>query len=251
MAGILPYIGGKNRLANEIIALFPPHHTYVEAFAGGASTFFRKQPSKVEILNDLDGEVTNLFRVCQLHHEELIRYMRWMVSSRDWFKLLDHIDTSTLTDIQRAARTIYLQKNGYAGMVRRHSFNPGVLQPTGFNIERLPEIVAKTHERLARVAIESLPYEQVLKRYDRDTTLFFLDPPYYGRKLYNFNFEHEDFVILAKRLTKLKGKFILSLNDVPEVRSIFSRFKIHGVELHYTAQKTPGKRFKEVLIRNF
>ena len=69
----LSYIGGKNRLAKRIIEIFPKHTTYVEAFAGGAQVLFHKEPSAVEVLNDLDGEIVNFFRVCQLHHEELIR----------------------------------------------------------------------------------------------------------------------------------------------------------------------------------
>src|ERR1039457_2876294 len=77
MVGPLSYIGGKHRLAKRIIEIFPKHTTYVEAFAGGAQVLFHKEPSAVEVLNDLDGELVNFFRVCQLHHEELIRYFRF------------------------------------------------------------------------------------------------------------------------------------------------------------------------------
>ncbi len=104
MAGPLSYIGGKNRLAKRVIELFPEHTTYVEAFAGGAQVFFRKEPSKVEVLNDLDGEIVNFYRVCQQHYEELLRYFRFALVSRQWFDLLKATDRATLTDIQRAAR---------------------------------------------------------------------------------------------------------------------------------------------------
>ena len=104
MRGPLAYIGGKNAVAKQIIDLFPGHTTYVEPFAGGAQVFFRKEPSKVEVLNDLDTEMTNLFRVCQQHYEELIRYLRFAVVSRTWFELLVETDPTKLTDIQRAAR---------------------------------------------------------------------------------------------------------------------------------------------------
>src|SRR5438876_5219340 len=103
MAGPLSYIGGKNRLARQVIEIFPKHTTYVEAFAGGAQVFFHKEPSKVEVLNDLDGEIVNFFRVCQAHHDELIRYFRFVLVSRKWFDLLRATDSGTLTDIQRAA----------------------------------------------------------------------------------------------------------------------------------------------------
>ena len=92
---------------------------------------------------------------------------------------------------------------------------------------------------------------EVLKKYDRPTTLAYLDPPYFGRKLYNFNFDEADFVELAKRLGGLHGKFVLSLNDVPEVRQIFRQFHFREIELAYTAQPNAGKRFRELLITNF
>ena len=156
------------------------HTTYVEAFAGGAQVFFHKEPSKVEVLNDLDGEIVNFYRVCQQHYEELLRYFRFALVSREWFDLLKATDPETLTDIQRAARHLYLLKNCYAGLVRNPNYHWHVVQPPGFNLERLPELIENAHKRLARVQIECLPYEEVLDGYDRPTTLFYLDPPYFG-----------------------------------------------------------------------
>jgi DNA adenine methylase len=251
MLGPLSYIGGKRALAKQIIAIFPPHITYVEAFCGGGQVFFRKEPSKVEVINDLDRDVVNFFRVAQAHTEELIRTMRFMVASRSWFDLMLRINPDTMTDVQRAARYLYLTKNTYASLVRRRNYGTNVTQLPPFNPERLPEVLEETRRRLARVQIENLPYEDVLRRYDRPTTLFYLDPPYYDRTLYRYNLDHRDFVKMAERLRGLQGKFVLSLNDVPQVRTIFEPFKIRGVELHYTAQKVAGKRFKEVVITNF
>lgn len=238
-------------MAGQIIAMIPAHKTYVEVFSGGAQVLFHKEPSDVEILNDLDGEIVNFFRVCQLHHEELIRFLRHMVVSREWFDLLKTTNPKTLTDIQRAARWLYLLKNSFGALVRKLNYKVCVAQPPGFNPDRLPEIIQDTHKRLARVQIESEPYEKVLKRCDRLDTFFYLDPPYFGRKLYNFNFEPEDFATLAEKLKNLNGKFILSLNDVPEVRAIFSSFKIHPVKLAYSAQPASDRRYNELLIRNF
>ena len=251
MRGPLAYIGGKRAIAKQIIEVFPEHTTYVEAFAGGAQVFFKKEPSKVEVLNDLDGEMVNFFRVCQQHHEELVRSLRFVIVSRKWFELLRDTDPTKLTDIQRAARQLYLLKNSYAGLVRNPNYRYSVAQTSGFNPERLPEIIAETHHRLARVQIECLPYEKVLAQYDRATTLFYLDPPYYGRKLYKFNLDPDDFRKMTERLGKLRGKFVLSLNDVPEVRAIFKAFHIRGIDLSYTAQKIAGRRYHEVLITNF
>jgi DNA adenine methylase len=161
------------------------------------------------------------------------------------------IDPAMLTDIQRAARQLYLLKNSYAGLVRNPNFRYNVTQRSGLNPERLPKIIEETHHRLARVQIECLPYEKVLAQYDRATTLFYLDPPYYGRKLYKFNLDPDDFRKMADRLGRVRGKFVLSLNDVPEVCAIFKTFRIKGIDLSYTAQKVAGRRYREVIITNF
>src|ERR1700677_2488556 len=117
MIGPLSYIGGKRTLAKRVIALFPEHTTYVEGFAGGAQVLFHKEPSAVEVLNDLDGEIVNFFRVCQQHPDELIRYLKYMVVSRKWYELLKVTTPESLTDIQRAARHLYLLKGSYGAMV--------------------------------------------------------------------------------------------------------------------------------------
>lgn len=251
MRGPLAYIGGKRAVAKEIIAVLPKHVTYVEPFAGGAQIFFAKEPSKVEVLNDLDGELINFYRVIQRHYEELIRYMRFTIVSRTFFDLLKAANVGQLTDIQRAARMLYLQKTSYAGRVTRQNFRTGIVQPPGLNPERIPELIEETHRRLARVLLECLPYEKVLAKYDSPATCFYVDPPYFEVKHYKFNLDPEDFRTLAERLGAIKGSFVLSLNDVPEVRAIFGAFRIRSIEMPYTAQKTAGKRFKEVLITNF
>ncbi len=251
MVGPLSYIGGKNRVAKRVIAMLPEHLTYVEPFAGGAQVFFHKAPSAVEILNGLDGEVVNFFRICQLHYEELLRYLRFTLASRDWFALYELTPPASLTDVQRAARFFYLQKNAYAGLVARRNFKLCVEKTPNFNPGRLAAVIEKAHERLQKVQIENRPYDEVIERCDRPTTLFYLDPPYWERKLYNFNFDEEDFVKMKKVLEAVKGKFVLSLNDLPAVRKLFSEFRFTEFEMAYSSQKMAGKRFKELLITNF
>ena len=251
MLGPLAYIGGKRRIANEIIKIFPEHTTYCEVFAGGAQVLFHKEPSKVEVINDLYAEITNFFRICQSHHEELVRYLRFSLVSRRWFELYAAQEPETLTDIQRAARFFYLQKNAFAGLVVNQNYHYTVVRPPSMNPGSLHQLIEKAHRRLERVQIESLPYEEVIRRYDRPTTLFYLDPPYWDRKLYRFNFVEADFVKLEEQLGQVKGKFVLSLNDLPEVRKLFHRYSIRKIDVPYTAQMKPGKYYSEVLITNF
>jgi len=251
MRSPLSYIGGKNRLANRLIRMSPPHVTYAEVFLGGGQVFCRKPPSKVEILNDLDGQVVNFFRCAQQHPEELARYLKFVLVSRDWFKIFLNQNAASLTDIQRAARFFYLQKNCFAGLVHGQHYAAKVVGAPGFNASRLPELFEKLHKRLARVQIESLPFQDFIPRFDRPTTLFFCDPPYWERKLYNINFTQADYRTLAGLLQSIKGKFILTVDDVPELRELFSRSKITEVEIPYTAQREAGKRYRELIITNF
>ena len=251
MIGPLAYVGGKNRLAKKIIKLFPRHKTYAEPFAGGAQVFFRKEPSQVEVLNDLDGEIVNFFRVCQWHHQELVRYLRYCLVSRKLYEILQVQDPRHLTDVQRAGRFLYLQKNSFGGLVLKQNYHYTVTSTHNYNAAAMPQLIERTSERLQRTQIENLPYEQVLARYDRATTLFYLDPPYWGRKLYRFNFTEEDFMQLRDRLSRIQGKFVLSLNDVPEVRQLFRAFTVRSLKTTYTAQRKAGSRYRELLITNF
>lgn len=97
---VIPWIGGKRRLANWILPRFPEHECYVEAFAGGGALFFAKDEAKVEVLNDFDGELVNMYRVIQHHLEEFIRQFKWSLSSRQIYEWLKMTHPETLTDIQ-------------------------------------------------------------------------------------------------------------------------------------------------------
>ncbi|HXS95069.1 MAG TPA: DNA adenine methylase [Candidatus Limnocylindrales bacterium] len=251
MLGPIAYIGGKRRLAKQIIASIPPHITYVEAFAGGAQTFFQKEPSKVEVLNDLDGEVVNFYRVCQWHHEELIRFLRYWPASRKLHAWMLAASPALLTDVQRAAKFIYLQRNSYGGLIVKQHYHYAVIQRPNHRPERIPEIINKAHERLQLVQIECLPYQEILRRFDRKSTFFMLDPPYWNRKLYKQNFSERDFHDLEERLHHIKGRFLLTLDDRPEVRTLFAKWHLLPVEVSYTAQRSQARRYSELFITNY
>lgn len=251
MHGPITQVGGKNRLAKRIINLFPPHRCYVEPFAGGAQVFFHKPPSAVEILNDLDGEIINFFRVCQSHPEELIRCLRYYLASRRWFELLKNTDPQILTDIHRAVRLFYIRKTAFGGRILSPTFGYGVSSLPRFRPSRIPDIITRTHQRLQNVQIEWLPYQQILKRYDSKQTLFYLDPPYWKLPYYHHNFKDDDFIELAALMAGIKGKFILSLNSTPEVRELFQAFHITTVELSYSCSRTKRRHHQELLITNF
>lgn len=115
----LPYIGGKSKLADTIIKMVPEHTAYCEVFAGAAWVFFRKERSKYEVINDLDGDLISFYRVLQNHLEEFTKQFRWILSSREWFEdFKSQQESKGLTDIQRSARYYYLQRHCFGGRVR-------------------------------------------------------------------------------------------------------------------------------------
>jgi len=252
MRGPLNYIGGKSRFVTTILPMIPAHTTYVEPFSGGAQIFFRKEPAKVEVLNDLDGELVNFYRVCQSHYQELLRYLRFMVVGRDWYKRLQATPPESLTDIQRAGRYFYLQKSTFGGRVAKQCYAIHVSQPSHFSTAKLAKVIEDTHKRLDGVQIESMSYEKAIRKYDRPSTFFYIDPPYYGVKgLYRFDFEHAQFEQLAEQLRTIKGKFLLSVNDRPELREIFKGFHLTTITVSYSLQKHAGRRYGELLIDNY
>ena len=119
MAPIIPWIGGKRRLVDLLLSRFPSHSCYVEVFAGGAAVFFVRHPADVEVLNDVNGDLVNLYRVVTHHLEEFVRQFKWALTSRQVFKWLQETRPETLTDIQRVARFYYLQHHAFGGRVER------------------------------------------------------------------------------------------------------------------------------------
>lgn len=123
---IVPWLGGKRRLADFIVPRFPAHKCYVEVFAGGAALYFLRPPAEVEVVNDINGELVNLYRVVQRHLEEFVRQFKWALSSREVFKWLQITRPETLTDIERAARFYYLQHQAFGARFRAR---PGARPP--------------------------------------------------------------------------------------------------------------------------
>lgn len=248
------WMGGKSILSRRIAGMLPEHKCYCEPFAGAAWVMFRKQESKVEVLNDINREIVTFYRVVRHHLEEFVRYFKWVLVSRDEFERLKRVAPDTLTDIQRAARFYYLQQMCFVGrMDGNPSFGYAAVRGPKLNLLRIEEQLSAAHLRLARVYVECLPYHEVIKRYDKATTVFYVDPPYwdcenyYGKGL----FCREDFTVLAELLGKIEGKFILSLNDKPEVRELFSAFKLEEVKVNYTCSNGKNLKAGELIFRNF
>lgn len=249
---IVPWIGGKRRLVKKILPLFPEHQCYVEPFAGGAAMFFmRPKPAKVEVINDINSELVNLYRVVQHHLEELMRQFKWSLVSREMFKWLQLTDVRTLTDIQRASRFFYLQHMAFGAKVDSQTFGTATTTRPGLNLLRIEENLSAAHLRLAQVFVENLPWLDLIKKYDRAHTLFFLDPPYWETEGYGVGFEWHEYEQIAESLTSMKGKAILTVNNHPDMAKLFRRFRIVEEQITYTVGGGKGKKASELIICNW
>lgn len=249
---IIPWLGGKRRLAKTILPLFPDHDCYVEPFAGGAALFFMKPAVECEVLNDINGELVNLYRVVKHHLEEFIRQFKWSLISRQMYDWLKMVHVETLTDIQRAARFYYLQKMAFGGKVSCQTFGTATTSKPRLNLLRIEEELSAAHLRLSRVFVEHLVWHECIKRYDRPHTLFYLDPPYWQTEGYGIEFGFENYQTMADKAKTIVGKMIISVNDIPEMRAVFADLNLQSVGIDYTvAGGDKRKPARELIIRNF
>lgn len=230
---IVPWIGGKRRLADLLIPRFPAHRCYVEVFAGGAALYFLKAPSDAEVINDVNGELVNLYRVVQRHLEEFVRQFKWALSSRDVFRWLQATPPDTLTDVQRAARFFYLQHHAFGGKVEGQTFGTATTAPV-VNLLRIEEQLSAAHLRLGGTTIERLDWHACIARYDREHTFFYLDPPYWQTEGYGVPFPFAEYQRMAELMRSLKGKAILSINDHPDIRECFAGLHMESLDIAYT-----------------
>lgn len=233
---LFPWPGGKRRLAKHILPVIhaTPHRTYVEPFAGGAAILFMRDPAPVEVINDLHGELVRLYRCVQHHLEELLRQFKWALVSREMFRWAQLQHTDTLTDIQRAARFYYLQRLAFGGKVSGQSFGTTATTPPRINLLRLEEELSAAHLRLSRVTIENLPWQDVVRRYDKPETLFFLDPPYWQTEGYGVGFDMDQHQQIAEAMMTMQGKALLTINDHPDMRAVYGRMPATPLRTSYT-----------------
>jgi len=194
----------------------------------------RRSAPRFEAINDANREVANLFRILQRHYEAFLDVLRFQLTSRADFDRWQATPPDTPTDLERADRFLYLQRTSFGGKIVGQNFGIAWGSGARFNLPRLALVLEEVHARLASVVIDCLPWREFMKRYDRPGMLFYLDPPYWGTEaMYGARFDRTEFETLAGVLAGLKGGFILSLNDHPDTRRLFRRFKVERVPVAY------------------
>lgn len=253
---VAPYLGGKSKLAAEIVRIInqTSHITYAECFVGMGGVFFRREyKPKAEVINDYSRDVATLFRVLEHHYVSFMDELKWKLTSRAEFEKLVAAEAESLTDMQRAARFLYLQKTAFGGKISGRNFGVSPQSSARFDVTKLGAMLEDVHERLAGVTIECLDYKAFIKRYDHEGCLFYLDPPYFGcEEDYGKNmFSRAEFDVMAALLKGIKGRFILSINDTPEIREIFKDFHLSPVGVTYTVNGANQGHFGELIIMNY
>lgn len=253
---IAPYLGGKRNLAKRIIKIIEntPHETYAEPFVGMGGIFFRRDKKpKSEFINDKSRDVSNLFRILQRHYTAFMDMLKYQLTSRADFNRLRITPPENLTDLERAARFLYLQKLAFGGRYFGGGFTANAGRSSRFNVSTLEPLINDVTERLYSVNIECLSYEDFINKYDSETTLFFIDPPYwgyeddYGKDM----FSKQDFDLLRTLLEGIKGRFIMTINDLPETRKMFGGFHFSSEQVHYSCNQKKDNNRQELIITNF
>lgn len=245
---VAPYIGGKRALAGLLVERIAatPHTVYAEPCVGMGGIFFRRRSRpKKEVINDINEDVVLVFRWLQRHYQQVLDVLKWQICSRADFDRLLATDPKRLTELERVARFIYIQRTNFGGKMVGQAWGKTRDNPARFDLTKLVPMLEDVHERLCGVEIERMPFADFIAFYDTPGTLFYIDPPYYGNEGdYGPSvFSRDDFALLRSLLDGIQGRFILSINDHPAVREIFAGMDMEGVGLNYrlSGKVTPAK----------
>lgn len=247
MNSFIAWIGGKRLLRKEIVSRFPTDiGRYVEVFGGaGWVLFYQEKHAPIEVYNDIDGELVNLFRCTKFHAGELQREIQSLcLNSRELFcDFKAQQGVRGFTDIQRAAKFFMLIKTSFGAGRRTFGCNSK-------NISNAIDAIDAVSKRLQKVTIENRDFERLISIYDSPKTLFYLDPPYHGtEKYYDNAYTEADHMRLNEALKRIKGYFILSYNDDAFVRNLYKDCRIEEISRQ---NNIAGKGcFNELIIRNF
>lgn len=251
MNSFISWVGGKKLLRNRIIENFPEngsYNRYVEVFGGAGWVFFaREKHAELEVYNDVNGNLVNLFKCVKYHPEALQKELAYTLMSREqFFDAKSQICTAGLTDIQKAARFYILIKESFGTDLSSFGIRPK-------NMKSAMDFILDASKRLNNVVIEKQDFERILKTYDRKDTLFYLDPPYYEtEEYYTDKFMPQDHERLKEALKKLNGKFLLSYNNCKYIRDLYDSYNIVEVDRsHNLIQNKKKPKYKELLIRNY
>lgn len=245
---IVRWAGGKSRLLGKIVPRIPRHRTYVEPFAGGLAVLLAKPRSPVEVINDLNGDLVSLYRCAQWHLDALCAEVEFMLMSRR--NVADLVAQPGLTELQRAARFLVLNRSSFAGGGKTYGVYRTNAPPSRSNILAL---LRGLNARLDKVSVENYPYERVLALYDTPESFFFLDPPYLATNASHYaGWDQVQMQTFADRVLALRGTWIVTVDDSEFTRQAFKSCRITSVRTQNGAlnrAKCSDATFGELIIQ--
>lgn len=253
--------GGKHYLAQQIVAEFPPHHTYVEPFGGAASVLLNKHAAPVEVYNDLDEHIFRFFRVLREHGDEFRRRLSLTPYSEVEF---EHSAEAADDEIEQARRDFVRWRQSLGGRGDSFSFTLHRIRRQMADVvsgylsaidEQLPLII----DRLRTVQFVCRPAVEVIRCWDSADTLFYCDPPYLhetrakgSRAVYGVEMTEDEHRLLAKTLNACKGKVVLSGYPSPLYDTLYTSWRTVQIDIPNHASGGRQKaRMREVLWLNF
>lgn len=250
------YYGGKQLMAKYIMPNIPEHTTYVETFAGGAAIFWMKEQSKVELLNDTNREIINFYEVLKTDFEALFQKIQISLYSRDLHRKawVIYSNPDMFDSVKRAWAFWILAVQGFAGMISeswgRDVSNNKCIKT--FN-NRKKEFTLDYAVRLQNVQLESRDAIKLISGTDYKDAFFYCDPPYFNADMGHYDgYTKEDFELLMKTLSQIKGKFLLSSYPSPILKEYTKRHNWHTKKVELSVPvSNRGKRKIEVLTANY
>nr|WKN36009.1 DNA methyltransferase [Tunicatimonas sp. TK19036] len=253
----ITYYGGKQRLVTLILSLIPKHKLYCEPFVGGAAVFFAKEPSEMEVINDLNGEVVNFYQVCKTDFSKLEKLVQSTPHSRQVHRETQEIlKNADKFDPVKRAWAFWVQTNmsfssrifgGYA--YERHS--NGTLKRF---VNKKLAFTKDLQQRLDMVDIESNDALQVIKSRDGADSFFYCDPPYFNSDMGHYKgYTEKDFTQLLETLSEVEGKFLLSSYPSDVLDGFTKKHKWHTItkQSGVAVTKQTNKIKIEVLTANY
>jgi len=247
---LVPYMGGKQRLIKTILPLIPKHSRYVEVFGGSAAILLNKPPSAVEVFNDIDSKLINLFVTVRDHPKQFARYVQSLPYSRElyerWQRQIKN-DELHGTQLEQAARFYYLLRSSFYGHVEK-GWRFATKSDEASRLYNSLGEVETIARRLQNVYLDHLDFRRCIKNWDRSDTFFYCDPPYFGTVPYRKGipaFTGQDHGDLASLLHHTKGKWLLTYNDHPRVVELYAGDRRIAVSTALNTDKMAANRRRQ------
>jgi DNA adenine methylase len=251
------WVGGKSKLAKDIVALIPEYRLYIEVFGGALNVLYAKEKPTLtkgaEVINDVNGELINLHKIIQKRPQTLSLFLNKLLIGRDIFNDIKNFAYKPRSDIERASWYFYQISQSFGAKGDSFAMSAKSRKP-----KNIYKDFSKWSERLKGVTIENMSFEKLITQYDNVDAFFYCDPPYVMTESYYKNigvFGRDEHILLAEKLKSIKGKFLVSYNDCKLIRELYTDFKIvETKEINYLlGQNSSGKKksVREIFIMNY